>query len=188
MSYANERIYLDDVTLIDEAEGCFNPEINHRTGSKFYTFRVRVTPEDYEKARASVSTKISTMGSDEPFVFTEDTTDGRCYEEQLVNALRERYGVEKAKRLWTPGGLLAYRPMDCLCSAPELRLIHFKQLDPPVVNGAKFGENLINRVGNIQFHLNEYENGQIFGYCDYLNLTPIEDDYVPSGNDDGGLF
>ena len=189
-------IYLDDVTFVDEAEGRLFKQ-QPRTGDdkeSFYMFKCRVTPSDYNKLRLAINEKLDELGGQSPFIFTPDPLDGRSDEEQCFYAAVERYGRDRATRLMEPGAtsLKPFRPLDCVLSGPELSLVYFRQLDPPIVSGTHESEyeNIIGRTGNIQCHLIEYDNGQIHCYCSYLNLHPDPNyvEYVESGLDDGGMF
>ena len=191
MSTTITKLYANNVTFVDEAEGRYLKE-RPKSGERFedfYMFKCKLSPEDYKTTKAAIDQQLHSMGGEDPFVFHLDPLDPRSDEEQKFYAYAEHYGADRARKMARPdGSYMTYRPMDCVLTGPELSLMYFRQLDPPRVNGATEYENIRGREGSIQFHLIEYANGQIHAYCDYINLIKVEDDYVPSGLDDGGMF
>lgn len=195
MSKSNvQYLYLDDVRIIDDLSSVDIDTRPTRDGSKdYYCFRVEVSDSDYKRLKLAIADYIQSLGG-EDWSFTPNPMDGRCFEEQQFMAYLERFNGDRHKvcSVLQPGGYaLDYRPRDCTLSCPELRQVYFKQFDLPKVSGHTHNEyeNLNGRTGQIKMHLVDQYNGQIYAYADYIDLKPEPDDgYVPTGNDDGGLF
>ena len=183
-----QKLYLDNVTFTNEAEGVFLPERRCKDNYDFYRFHVQVDKQSHQKVKELV---IKMMGANElankPWSFVADPLDGRSDEEQEYYAFFECYGKKPTYNTNT-GRILTHYPTDCTTSCDELRLVYFRQLDEPKVINAEFGENLNGRTGSIQYHLTSLDNGQVYAYAQFIQLDPIFDDYVPTGESDGGMF
>lgn len=183
-------LYLDDVKFTDDGWGCYRSRATGHTNTPFYRFQVEVPLDQLERCRAEVTKYMDELYGREPFKFQYDPNDNSCYQAQVSIAYLRRYGKPPIINEHT-GDVIPFRPRANVTSESSgLSLVYFKQLDQPRINGAdsRYPENLTGRTGNIQYHLQHYDDGQVFAYAEYINLEPVDDDYVPSGKDDGGLF
>lgn len=188
--YSNQvkTLYLDNVTFNDEGEGCFHSERSKSTGTYFYTFNVSVSQTQFMRVKYETEAKLKSLKSFKKSEFEVDESLNQCMEQQWVAAYREKFGRSPIYNNDT-GTFNDYLPRVCCLSCDELMTVYFRQLDPPIVNGAEHGDNIKGRTGNIAYHLNVYDDGQIHATCSYINLDPIEEEeYVESGLTDDGLF
>ena len=85
-----QKLYLDNVTFTNEAEGVFLPERRCKDNYDFYRFHVQVDKQSHQKVKELV---IKMMGANElankPWSFVADPLDGRSDEEQEYYAFFE---------------------------------------------------------------------------------------------------
>lgn len=183
-----QRLYLDNVTFTNEAEGVFLPERRCKDNYDFYRFHVQTDYNSHQQVKQQVTEMMGKLEeSHQPWNFVADPLDGRSEEEQEYYAFIDCYGKKPTYNTNT-GKILKYYPTDCTTSCDELKLVYFRQLDIPKIVNAEFGENLIGRTGSIQYHLTSLDNGQIYAYAEYIQLDAIFDDYEDKGLSDGGMF
>ena len=169
MSTTREKIYLDDVTIHHDGKSIYRPTTD-RNNNQVYKFCVTVSPADKQKVKEAVQRLLGRAAT--PLHFIPDEDSVMSLEEQAYLAHWEYYGKAPLINQHTGLPIQTYYRQEVYTESDDLNIIYFNQLDPPCLSGVQRYEYLKDRVGNLQMHLRQMENGAIIAYCEYLNIYP----------------